>query len=213
MFLWDGETNKQWRLPGVEPRTPLAWAASALPLSYDSQTTTNLHNPLYVLHRWYWMLQWLTSSRKSGIGTSSGALGFNFWQLPAFHYPSHKFISRQFFINLFHVSPFPRRAVLGWLVTTDISLHDQSHPFFPRLSTSSLLSTQVGPFVFNSQGRGISHCFWPWPYRLHLTGSSTLPQATFVWVLSQVVSWGEGGQGRKATPVVTGLSLQKWIMF
>ena len=36
---------------------PLAWAASALPLSHDSQTTTNPHNPLYVLHRWYWMLQ------------------------------------------------------------------------------------------------------------------------------------------------------------
>ena len=60
----------------------LAWAASALlPLSYNNQTTTSLasypgsspafwhgeepgykattssHNPLYVLHRWYWMLQ------------------------------------------------------------------------------------------------------------------------------------------------------------
>ena len=30
----------------------LACAASALPLSHDSQTTTNPHNPLYILHRW-----------------------------------------------------------------------------------------------------------------------------------------------------------------
>ena len=30
------------------PGHPLAWAASALPLSHDSQTTTNPHNPLYV---------------------------------------------------------------------------------------------------------------------------------------------------------------------
>ena len=32
----------------------LACAASALPLSYDNWTTTNPHNPPYVLHRWYW---------------------------------------------------------------------------------------------------------------------------------------------------------------
>ena len=30
---------------------------SALPLSHDRQTTTNFHNPLYVLYRWYWMPQ------------------------------------------------------------------------------------------------------------------------------------------------------------
>ena len=30
-----------------------ACAVSALPLSYNNQTTTNPHNPLYVLHRWY----------------------------------------------------------------------------------------------------------------------------------------------------------------
>ena len=29
----------------------LACAASALSLSYNNQTTTNPHNPLYVLHR------------------------------------------------------------------------------------------------------------------------------------------------------------------
>ena len=28
-------------------------AASALPLSHDSQTATNPHNPLYMLHLWY----------------------------------------------------------------------------------------------------------------------------------------------------------------
>ena len=30
----------------------LACAASALPMSYDNQTTTNPHNPLYILHRY-----------------------------------------------------------------------------------------------------------------------------------------------------------------
>ena len=34
--------------PGVKPRTPLAWATNALPLSHDIQTTTNPHNPLYI---------------------------------------------------------------------------------------------------------------------------------------------------------------------
>ena len=28
-------------------------AARAQPLSYDSQTATSPHNPLYMLHRWY----------------------------------------------------------------------------------------------------------------------------------------------------------------
>ena len=57
-MLW-GEVKKagSHREPGVKPKTPLAWAASALPLSHDSCTTTNPHNPLYVLHRWYWMPQ------------------------------------------------------------------------------------------------------------------------------------------------------------
>ena len=36
--------------PGVEPRTPLAWAASTLPLSYDSRTTTNPHTAQVVLN-------------------------------------------------------------------------------------------------------------------------------------------------------------------
>ena len=38
-----GEKGQQ--APGVKPRTPLALAASALPLSHDSWTTTNPHNP------------------------------------------------------------------------------------------------------------------------------------------------------------------------
>ena len=33
---------------GIEPRTPLAWAASALPLSHDNRTTTSPHNPAQV---------------------------------------------------------------------------------------------------------------------------------------------------------------------
>ena len=41
----------------VKPRTPLAWAASALSLSHDSRRTNPPHNPLYILHRWYWMPQ------------------------------------------------------------------------------------------------------------------------------------------------------------
>ena len=58
-MLW-GENRGKWKnrqSPGVEPRTPLAWAASALPLSHNSWTTTSPHNPLYVLHKWYWMPQ------------------------------------------------------------------------------------------------------------------------------------------------------------
>ena len=35
----------------IEPRTPLARATSALPLSYNNQTTTSPHNPLFILHR------------------------------------------------------------------------------------------------------------------------------------------------------------------
>ena len=48
-------------------RIPLAWAASALPLSYDSRTTTNPHNPLYVLHRWYWMPQTLSMCHQNSV--------------------------------------------------------------------------------------------------------------------------------------------------
>ena len=57
--LWDKNRGKYKgrQPPGVEPRTPLAWATSTLPLSHDSRTTTNPHNPLYVLHRWYSMPQ------------------------------------------------------------------------------------------------------------------------------------------------------------
>ena len=58
-MLW-GENRGKWKgqqSSWVEPRTPLAWTASALPLNHDSHTTTNPHNPLCVLHRWYWMPQ------------------------------------------------------------------------------------------------------------------------------------------------------------
>ena len=58
-MLW-GKNRGKWKgrqLPGVESRTPLGWAPSVLPLSHNSRTTTSPHNPLYVLHRWYWMPQ------------------------------------------------------------------------------------------------------------------------------------------------------------
>ena len=43
------KAGSRWKLnPGHLP-----CAASALPLTYDSWTTTNPHNPLYILHRWY----------------------------------------------------------------------------------------------------------------------------------------------------------------
>ena len=32
---------------------PFAWATSALPLSYDNQTTTSHHSPLFAQHKWY----------------------------------------------------------------------------------------------------------------------------------------------------------------
>ena len=37
------ESEKGQQPPGVKPRTPLAWATSALPLKYGNQTTTNPH--------------------------------------------------------------------------------------------------------------------------------------------------------------------------
>ena len=56
-----GETGGKWKRPTAtgsrKPGTPLAWAASVLQQSYDHQTTTSPHNPLYVLHRRYWMPQ------------------------------------------------------------------------------------------------------------------------------------------------------------
>ena len=57
--IW-GKNRGKWKsqqASGVKPRTPLAWAATALPLSYNNWTTTNPHNLLYVLHRWDWMPQ------------------------------------------------------------------------------------------------------------------------------------------------------------
>ena len=41
--------KKGRQLPGVEPRTPLAWAASALPLSHDSRTLS-FHFPIFSPH-------------------------------------------------------------------------------------------------------------------------------------------------------------------
>ena len=51
-MLWGKieESEKAGSRPaGVEPRTPLAWATNALPLSHDSWTTTNPHNPAQVV--------------------------------------------------------------------------------------------------------------------------------------------------------------------
>ena len=58
-MLWGENRSKwnSWQSLGVEPKTSLAWATSALPLSHDSQKTTNLNNHLCVLHRWYWVAQ------------------------------------------------------------------------------------------------------------------------------------------------------------
>ena len=62
---WKERKVKGRQLLGVEPRTPLAWATSALPLSHDSQMTTNPHNPLLLLYlewavqqktRWRWSM-------------------------------------------------------------------------------------------------------------------------------------------------------------
>ena len=46
------ENRERPAVAGVKPRTPLAWAVSALPLSYDSQTTTSSRQRpnLTVLH-------------------------------------------------------------------------------------------------------------------------------------------------------------------
>ena len=77
--------------PGVEPRTPLAWATSALPQSHDSQTTANPHNPQLVppvQHIWRILrvggrpavvAQWQSTG-----GSSQRCPGFNSRLLPVF---------------------------------------------------------------------------------------------------------------------------------
>ena len=55
-FQWIDEAKwKGWQLLWLEPRTPLASAASALPLSHVSQTTTKPHNPLYATEAFHYM--------------------------------------------------------------------------------------------------------------------------------------------------------------
>ena len=55
-FQWIDEAKwKGWQLLWLEPRTPLAWAASALLLSHVSQTTTKPHNPLYATEAFHYM--------------------------------------------------------------------------------------------------------------------------------------------------------------
>ena len=49
--IW-GENRGKWKgrkPPGIEPRTPLACAASTVPLSHDNQTTTSPHYFVYSL--------------------------------------------------------------------------------------------------------------------------------------------------------------------
>ena len=46
-MLWGRNRGKGRQPLGVKPRTPLTWAASALPLSHDNRRTTNPHEPLY----------------------------------------------------------------------------------------------------------------------------------------------------------------------
>ena len=61
--LW-GENRAKWngqQSPWVKPRTTLVWATSVLPLSHDSQTTTNPHTYNYVLHRRYYVKAFSTT--------------------------------------------------------------------------------------------------------------------------------------------------------
>ena len=44
----------------------LAWHSRVLPLSFGHRTTMSLHNPLCVLHRWYWIFH---SGREGGCVT------------------------------------------------------------------------------------------------------------------------------------------------
>ena len=67
----------------------LAWATSALSLSYDNWTTTCPDNLLYVLHRWYWMPQLHTLQPLSGraLAAQAMSLGFDSQQLTTFPFP------------------------------------------------------------------------------------------------------------------------------
>ena len=65
-MLW-GTNRGKWKgrqSPWVEPRTPLAWAASALPLSHNSRTTTGPHNPLYMYRTIAHLAKWFLKSKK-----------------------------------------------------------------------------------------------------------------------------------------------------
>ena len=60
-LTYSAVTKKKWPhfqsylyIGSVSNPGHLAWAARALPLSHDCRTTTNPHNSLYVLHRWYY---------------------------------------------------------------------------------------------------------------------------------------------------------------
>ena len=99
---------RKWKglqFPGVESRIPLAWAASALPLSHDSQATINPHHPLHVLHsgarcyslppvqscRGLWemvVVRLLCIAQWQSISSSSqGVLGWTPGNCLPFHFP------------------------------------------------------------------------------------------------------------------------------
>ena len=69
----------KWLLPKSSPGF-LTWAAIGLPLSYNNQTSTGPHNPLYVLHRWYWMPM-CSTSRELWVGCWLSCLVVEYWQL------------------------------------------------------------------------------------------------------------------------------------
>ena len=93
----EAESGKGWQSSEVEPRTPLAWAANALPLSHDSQTTTNPYTTFYsVCQVCDWGIQYHLCSTCRGLlglvvvwllwhsGRALRCPGFDFFQLPAF---------------------------------------------------------------------------------------------------------------------------------
>ena len=72
-MLW-GENRGKWKRPAAaRSRTPLAWAASALPLSHNSwmYVTTSPHNLLYIL----------TTQARGVLGSTAGLFTFLLFHL------------------------------------------------------------------------------------------------------------------------------------
>ena len=76
-MLWGRNRGKGRQPLGVKPRTPLTWAASALPLSHDNRRTTNPHKPLYycIFTSWH-LISFIFSMRQDALSMPMHIWGY-----------------------------------------------------------------------------------------------------------------------------------------